>query len=71
MMTENKAMSWLDRPITCLSLAVILVAVIGLTMWFTQACWRAVAIENGVAEWRIDAKTGVTEFAWLPCELLP
>ena len=31
----------------------------------TQANCRKMAIEAGIAEWRIDAKTGETEFHYL------
>lgn len=31
----------------------------------TERDYRERAIEAGVAEWRIDAKTGETEFHWI------
>jgi len=29
---------------------------------------RQSAIEAGVAEWRVDPKTGETEFVWIKCQ---
>lgn len=35
-----------------------------------EEVWMKAAIENNSAEWRIDPKTGATEFVWLTVEEL-
>jgi hypothetical protein len=30
--------------------------------------WQEAATEAGVAEWRVDPKTGATEFVWIKCQ---
>jgi hypothetical protein len=37
-----------------------------LTMYLVNDSSRAAAIQHGVADWRVDAKTGETEFVYLP-----
>jgi hypothetical protein len=32
------------------------------------ADWQKAAVEVGVAEWRVDPKTGETEFVWIKCQ---
>ena len=36
--------------------------------YITTILFRNEAIENNVAEYRVDPKTGATTFTWLPCE---
>lgn len=37
---------------------------ISTTVHMETKCWRGRAIENNAAEWRIDPKTGASEFVW-------
>jgi len=49
-----------------LAMPVLLLFVLGFLIG--AAGWQESAIEAGVAEWRVDPKTGETEFVWIKCQ---
>jgi len=52
-----------DEGLIGLALGLVVGFVVALIL--CTSVWHKITIEHGAAEWRIDAKTGNREFAWL------